>query len=175
MPKSQVDILAEAEKLALRLSRPVEVKKNVLLSLVADFMSSPRPDRARLRQTLELIGAGSGGHLLRAGGYGEQVQAAVEVLLPVLAEAGWDDAETKSLFGWTARLLQAKPDSVPVAAASSPPRDRQPSRRPPLSPPSAPKPFGGLKAEGRSALEEMKRKLKEKEEEEEEGGPGKGR
>ena len=117
MPKSQVDILAEAEKLALRLSRPVEVKKNVLLSLVADFMSSPRPDRARLRQTLELIGAGSGGHLLRAGGYGDQVQAAVEVLLPVLAEEGWGDSETKSLFGWTGVDLFGPPNWVGQRAA----------------------------------------------------------
>jgi len=158
-PKSQLDVLAEAETLALRLSRPVQVKKNVLLSLVADFMSAPRPDRERLRETLELLRSGSGGHVLRAGGYGEQAKAALDILLSVFEQEGWTEADLKSLFGWTARLLQVKPVDSPAA----PPNRTQTSPVQPRRPPPPAKPLGGLSPKGRDTLEELKKKLQGKE------------
>src|SRR5215210_2139013 len=106
MPKSTAKLVKRAEQLALALTAgPVVVGKNVLLSLTAEFLSAPRPDRKRLRSTVDLVAKGSGGHLKRAGGYGEQVKAAAIEIAGVLEDADLTDSDLKSLLGWTARLL----------------------------------------------------------------------
>ena len=137
MGKSPADIVEKAERLASSLTAgPVVVGKNVLLGLTADFLSEPRPDRERLRKTIELISEGNGGHLKRGGGYGDQVRTAVIELRRVLEEKDWSDPELKSLLGWTARLLLVRrapgeqPSGGRVRAVSVPAREEPPPEPP---------------------------------------------
>ena len=107
MQKSQVEIVRNAERLALNLQAgPTPVKsKNAFLSVVATFMSDPSGDLPRLRRTLALLKQGNGGHLKRGGGFGDQVRMVIGEVGRLLDGAEWEAAELKSLFGWTARLL----------------------------------------------------------------------
>jgi len=95
---------------------------------------------------------------LRGGGYGEQAKVALEAILAVLAEAEWNDDDLKSLFGWTARLLQTKPPQAPVPKSHfTKPPPSQPPRPKPVG-----KPLGGLGAKGLDLLEKMKQQLEKK-------------
>jgi hypothetical protein len=148
MPESQLAIVRQAERLAANLDGgPVKVGKNVLLALVADFVSTPRPDRDRLRRLLKLVQAESGGHVKRGGGYGEQLRLAAREVAGALAD-DLSDRDLKSLFGWTARLLRNRQDDTPAlereaarpfTAARSPRRDAPPPPAPPPAAPAAPK------------------------------------
>ncbi len=105
----QRDIVERARLFALELANgPTPIKKNVLLALVSDFLSSRPPDRERLRRILTLVKEGNGGHVLRGEGYGDQVRAAVDAIEGLLQEEELSDEQYKSLFGWTARLLVVK-------------------------------------------------------------------
>ncbi|HEX5718644.1 MAG TPA: hypothetical protein VF179_20965 [Thermoanaerobaculia bacterium] len=105
MAEQSADIVRRAEQLALSLtSGPTPVKRNILLGITSDFLNDPKPDQGRLRRTVDLIAKGSGGHLKRGGGYGEQVRTAAIEVARVLDE-NLTDPELKSLLGWTARLL----------------------------------------------------------------------
>jgi len=166
MTATQSEIMEKAERLASNLvGGSTKVGKNVLLSIVADFMSSPHPDRERLRRTLELIQKGSGGHTKRAGGYGEQVKVAVDEITEALRENLSDD-ELKSLFGWTARLLlvrrgllavKTKTDLRPGKSGSRSPAPAKAEKGPPqrLGP--------GLGAKSLSTLEQLRQQLQDKE------------
>ena len=158
------EILKKAEHLAARLnSGPAPVKKNVLLGLVSDFMNEPEPDIRRLRKLLEMIEQGSGGHIRRGAGYGDQLRSAVREIRRVLDEGGLDGKDFKSLFGWTARLLLVR--SAPRAAHSTTQakEDRRSGPGPrPTSPPASTK-FGSLSGQGKSALEKLKQQIEHKE------------
>lgn len=168
----QTEILKKAENMAFNLAGgPTKVAKNVLLAIVADFMSSPHPDRERLRRTLQLLQEGSGGHIKRGGSsYGEQVRAAVLEVERALRE-GLDDGELKSLFGWTARLLQIRRASVVQQDDQRQQLKgkggvRENVRRDPVPPQKKlaqpPKPLGGLGQKGLSALEQLRKQLEDK-------------
>jgi hypothetical protein len=146
MSQSQLALVRQAERLAANLDGgPVKVGKNVLLALVADFVSTPRPDRDRLRRLLKLVQSGSGGHAERAGGYGDQVRLAAEELAAVLAD-DLSNQDLKSLLGWTARLLRNRQDETPERGSESGRRlsdrrrDATPTetKQPPAPPPPAP-------------------------------------
>lgn len=155
------EILKKAEHLAARLnSGPAPVKKNVLLGLVSDFMNEPEPDVRRLRQLLQLIEQGSGGHIRRGAGYGEQLRSAVREIRRVLDEGGLDGRDFKSLFGWTARLLLVR--SAPREAHSTrPPAEGTRSERPQAATrPSANRPrFSGFDSKALGLLEQLRNKL----------------
>jgi hypothetical protein len=120
MAVTQTEILKKAEQLASTLAGgTTKVGKNVLLSIVADFMSSPHPDRERLRRTLQLLQEGNGGHTKRGGGYGDQIRAAVREVAKELG-ADTSDEELKSLFGWTARLLLVRREGSPAREVKKP-------------------------------------------------------
>jgi hypothetical protein len=161
MPIPQTEILEKAERLAANLvGGPIKVGKNVLLSIVADFMSTPYPDRERLRRTLFLIGEGSGGHLKRGGGaYGDQIRTAVQEVSKALQD-DLTDEELKSLFGWTARLLLVRKESLPIPAGPSPRQETRISK-----PPAAQKKAQrmGLGSKSLNALEQLKQQLQDKE------------
>jgi hypothetical protein len=143
MSLSQTEILTRAERLASTLAGGrTRVEKNVLLSVVADFLSDPRAELPRLRRTLQLLRAGSGGHLERSDSYRQQIQAVVEELDKTLAEGDLSPGDYKSLFGWTARLLLVR--GGPAERSVPPGRtDEQTGVRPlPPRPPAAP--FGAV-------------------------------
>jgi len=141
MPESQLALVRQAERLAATLDGgPVKVGKNVLLALVADFVSTPRPDRDRLRRLLKLLQAESGGHVKRGGGYGDQLRLAAREVAAVLAD-DLSNQDLKSLFGWTARLLRNRQDETPAPEREAPrpfATARPPRREAP--PPPAPAP-----------------------------------
>jgi len=144
MPESQLALVLQAERLAATLDGgPVKVGKNVLLALVADFVSTPRPDRGRLRRLLKLIQAESGGHVKRGGGYGEQLRLAAREVAAALAN-DLSNQDLKSLFGWTARLLRNRQDETPAPEREAA-RPFSPSRRE-APPPPAPAPPATPKA-----------------------------
>ena len=158
MALSQSDILAHAERLATSLGGGERrVEKNVLLSVVAGFMSDPRGDLERLEKTIRLLAEGSGGHLRRGDSYREQVEAVVRQVGEALAAEDLAPEEWKSIFGWTARLLLVRGGgprgSEPTrggrdrsAGATGPPRGGQ-APKPPVSPG-----LGGLDPKGLSEL-----------------------
>ncbi len=132
MATSQIELVDRARGLADRLAaaRP-PVKANTLRTLVADFMSSPAPDRSGLLKMLRLLKQGSGGHLERSGNFPDQAQAAIEVLDPFLEESTLEPRELKTLLGWTARLLLVRGEKrrSPMASAGRPKAPR-PKRKP---------------------------------------------
>jgi hypothetical protein len=142
MSKSQIEIVQNAGHLATGLRTGMTpVTKNALLSVVATFMSDPSGNVDRLSRTLELLKAGSGGHLKRGGGFGEQVHLVIQEVERLLERGEWEPKDLKSLFGWTARLLQVRQanrapereDSRPARddrRDSRPGRPSEPSRRP---------------------------------------------
>ena len=145
MALSQVEILKKAEPLASNLAAGVvSVKKNAFLAVVADFMSDPNPDLKTLSKTLELLKQGSGGHLKRGGGFGDQVRAVVgELTRLLLEEKGLQPADYKSLFGWTARLLTVRQNPQGARNADrrrEGPRPQQRSGPPGGRPPQSSKP-----------------------------------
>lgn len=166
MALSQLEILARAERLAGSLAGgPTRVEKNVLLSVVADFMSDPRPDLDRLRRTLQLIEQGSGGHLLRSDSYRDQVRAVARELGETLSELDLDSAGWKSLFGWTARLLLVR--GAPAPSRPLPPdglngpgsKRSEPAAKRPFTKPGPAGRLSGIGSKSLSTLEQLKRKL----------------
>jgi hypothetical protein len=141
MSKSQVEIVQNAGRLASDLQGGTTVNKNALLSVVATFMSDPAGDIPRLRRTLILLKAGSGGHLKRGGGFGEQVHLVIQEVDRLLDRGEWEPKDLKSLFGWTARLLQVRQGNrAPEREDSRPARDDRRDSRPgrPSDPPRRP-------------------------------------
>ncbi|HYU30773.1 MAG TPA: hypothetical protein VEW48_01300 [Thermoanaerobaculia bacterium] len=139
-------------------------------------MSEPEPDVHRLRQLLDLIEQGSGGHIRRGAGYGDQLRAAISELRTVLNEEELEGQDYKSLFGWTARLLLVRRESARPEPQDhrSDPRERPQSQTPRRPGPRqreerrpAPSPGSGkLSAVGTkslSTLEKLKRDLEDKE------------
>lgn len=154
---SQIEILRLAEELAAALQQQPEnaVKRNTFLSLVADFQSHPDPDR--LRRTLELLLKGSGGHLARGGNYEEQVVVATREISRVLRRGDLSVDEYRSLFGWTARLLES-----PGSTGSR--RTNAPGGGGSKTGTSAPRShIGSVKPGQLQALEELRRQLAEEE------------
>jgi hypothetical protein len=100
--QSQLPFVERAEKLAAELKG---VERNVFLSIVADFLTDPRSEPARLRKMLDLLGKGSGNHLERSGSFGVQARAVIRELPSVLADQALSPAELRIVLGWTARLL----------------------------------------------------------------------
>jgi hypothetical protein len=99
---SQLPYVERAQKLASELKG---VERNVFLSIVADFLTDPRSEPARLRRMLDLLGKGSGNHLERSGSFGAQARAVIRELTSVLADRDLSPAELRIVLGWTARLL----------------------------------------------------------------------
>ncbi len=181
MQKSQVEIVQNAERLALNLQAgPTPVKsKNAFLAVVATFMSDPSGDLPRLRRTLDLLEKGSGGHLKRGGGFGDQVRVVIREVGRLLDGDEWEAAELKSLFGWTARLLLIRQDRRTEKGSESraPRPDRQDTRqgRPPQHPrdrrpplpgreekrpaPPPPQKLGAMSGKNLASLAELKKKL----------------
>jgi hypothetical protein len=171
MALSQSENLARAERLATSLGGGERrVEKNVLLSVVAGFMSDPQADLERLKKTIRLLAKGSGGHLRRGDSYREQVEAVVRELGEALAAEDLAPAEWKSIFGWTARLLlvrggggwrqgdSRRGGGDRSAGAAGLPR----GGKGPKAPPAAR--LGGLSPKGLSELEQLKRHLGERDE-----------
>lgn len=155
------EILKKAEHLAARLnSGPAPVKKNVLLGLVSDFMNEPEPDVRRLRQLLEMIEQGNGGHIRRGAGYGDQLRSAVREIRRVLDEGGLDGKDFKSLFGWTARLLTSRglPATGPFTRSTSRREPPPPSHSPARPLPNRPR-FSGFDSKSLGLLEQLRNKL----------------
>ncbi|HKI06300.1 MAG TPA: hypothetical protein VKK31_30255 [Thermoanaerobaculia bacterium] len=177
MQKSQVEIVKNAERLALSLQAgPTPVKsKNAFLSVVATFMSDPSGDLPRLRRTLALLKQGNGGHLKRGGGFGDQVRMVIGEVGRLLDGAEWEAAELKSLFGWTARLLLVRQErriekepefrterddrkDTRQGRAPQPPRGR-PGREEKKSPAPPASAFRAASGKNLAALEALKKKL----------------
>lgn len=165
MALSQVEILKKAEPLASNLAAgAASVKKNAFLAVVADFMNNPNPDLKTLSRTLELLKQGSGGHLKRGGGFGDQVRAVVEELSRLLREEDLQPADYKSLFGWTARLLAVRQSSQGARNVTRsreeplPQRGTGPSGGRPQKPPKPPRPqaSSSLQAVGGKSLDALK-------------------
>ena len=171
MAKSQVEIVENAQLLASTLQEgATRFSKNAFLSVVATFMSDPAGDIQRLRRTLALLKEGSGGHLKRGGGFGDQVRVVIREVGRLLDRGEWQPAELKSVFGWTARLLQVRQDirnsgetresqNQRQGQAS---RDRQPptsdrrERKPPVPPAQ---PFRGVSGKNLDVLNAFKKKI----------------
>jgi len=100
--QSQLPFVERAQKLAGELKG---VERNVFLSIVADFLTDPRSEPARLSKMLDLLGKGSGNHLKRSGSFGEQARAVIRELPAILADKDLSPAELRIVLGWTARLL----------------------------------------------------------------------
>jgi len=171
MPLTQTDILRKAELLAGNLAGgPAQVKKNALLAVVADFMSDPKPDLDRLRRTMRLLKQGSGGHLKRGGGFGDQVKAVADELDRLMQQEGLTPGEYKSLFGWTARLLVVRgigrQERVQARQRkehpSFPSRDEG-KRTLEKAPAAAPGKLGAVNQKGLSVLDKFKQQLLERE------------
>jgi hypothetical protein len=176
MSKSQVEIVENAERLASNLQAGPQVTKNALLSVVATFMSDPAGDLKRLRRTLDLLEKGSGGHLKRGGGYGEQVHLVIQEVGRLLKREEWQPNELKSLFGWTARLLQVRQaprnesgedrqtrrpghqDSRPGRSPQTPRVPRPPASIREEKKPSD-KPFRAISGKNEEALKALREKL----------------
>lgn len=99
---SQLPFVERAQKLAANLNG---VERNVFLSIVADFLTDPRSEPARLAKMLDLLGKGSGNHLERSVSFGEQARAVIRELPAVLADEGLSPRALRIVLGWTARLL----------------------------------------------------------------------
>lgn len=163
MSLSQTAIVQRAEQLAGALAGGrTRVEKNVLLSVVADFMSDPRADLDRLRRTLKLLGEGSGGHLKRSTSYAQQIEAVVDGLGEVLADSSLSLNDLKSLFGWTARLLLVRGESPP-ATAGDPPAGPSPGTKAGPREKPVKRGLGSIGQKGLSALEKLKQDLERKE------------
>ena len=172
MRLSQTQILEHAERLAAALAGgATRVEKNVLLAVVADFMVDRLPDRDKLRRTLRLLAAGNGGHLQRSKGYPDQIRSVGTEVTRFLDAEDLGPDDTKSVFGWTARLLQVR-DLAPVEVPSDPPSTggtHKPGHRPPLGnqarprPPAPKTPLGSIKQKGLSDLQKFKQHLEERE------------
>ena len=141
--KSQVEIVENAGRLAADLQASGVKSKNALLSVVATFISDPSGDIKRLRRMMTLLKDGSGGHLKRGAGFGDQARAVIREVGTLLDRGDWQPNELKSLFGWTARLLQVR--QAPRREAPQGPRSQTPNRqdtyrpgRPPRGPRQAP-------------------------------------
>jgi|GEM_PF-5274557 len=164
MSLSQTAIVQRAEQLAGALAGGrTRVEKNVLLSVVADFMSDPRADLDRLRRTLKLLGDGSGGHLKRSTSYAQQIEAVVDGLGEVLADSSLSLADLKSLFGWTARLLLVRGESPPATTAGDPPAGSSPGSKAGPRKEPVKRGLGSIGQKGLSALEKLKQDLERKE------------
>ena len=166
MSEQSADIVKRAEQLALSLtSGPTPVKRNVLLGITSDFLSDPKPDQGRLRLTVDLIAKGSGGHLKRGGGYGDQIRIAAQEIARVLDE-GLSDSELKSLLGWTARLLLVRRERLSEEMAA-PRQDGGRAKGNVRKQPQPPKESfrGGVDKRSLSALELLKQKLDAEKEE----------
>jgi hypothetical protein len=169
MALSQIQILERAERLASTLAGgPTRVEKNVLLAVVADFMSDRQPEIQKLRRTLGLLAAGSGGHLKRGGGYASQIKTVVAALDELLAAEPLAPGEYQSLFGWTARLLLARglPGPPERAGSAGAPPARQPRPASPASPPrppAHPPQLGAIDQKGLSALQQLKQEIEKRE------------
>jgi hypothetical protein len=163
MSEPNVDIVKRAEQLALTLTAgSAPVGRNVFLGIVSDFQSAPRPDRDRLSDIVRLVQQGSGGHLKRGGGYGEQVKTAAVEISRVLEE-DLSDQDLQSLFGWTARLLlvrrEARPEGRQEARPGASPQKGKESRSvKPREDKSAAR-MGSLDQKSLSTLEMLKQKL----------------
>jgi hypothetical protein len=173
MSKSQVEIVENAGRLAADLQGSGVESKNAFLSVVATFISDPSGDVKRLRRMMTLLKDGSGGHLNRGSGFGDQARAVIREVGSLLDRGEWQPEELKSLFGWTARLLQVKQApgrdirEDPRGQVSNRPDPRRPSR--PLRPPRGPhpttekesarqpaKPLGGLSGKNLDVLKSIK-------------------
>jgi len=108
MSKSQVEIVNNASLLATDLQGAEVESKSAFLSIVGSFMSDPTGDIKRLRHMMTLLDKGSGGHLDRGAGFGEQARAVIREVGRLLDRGEWQPDELKSVFGWTARLLQVR-------------------------------------------------------------------
>lgn len=164
MSLPQTEIVKRAERLATELAGgSVRVEKNVLLSVVADFLSDPRADVERLRRTLRLLKEGSGGHLERGGSYAQQVRAVADGLRETLSDTDLSPTDLKSLFGWTARLLLVRGESV--RGEREEPSSRQGSAPNPRPRPQEPvkRSLGGIGKKGLSALEKLREDLAKRE------------
>ena len=160
MSLSQTQIVERAERLATELGGgSVRVEKNVLLSVVADFLSDPRGDVERLRRTLDLLKQGSGGHLQRTGSYARQVEAVAEGLRHTLDDRDLSPTDLKSLFGWTARLLLVRGEREEPARR----QDAAPHPRPRPQEPAKKTALGGINKKGLSALEKLREDLEKRE------------
>jgi hypothetical protein len=175
----QTEILQRAERLASTLAGgQTRVERNVLLAVVADFMTDREPDREKLRRTLDLLAKGSGGHLERGGSYAAQIQTVAAELLALLAAETLETEDYRSLFGWTARLLLVR-GLEPPSNGKTPPRGaagggggagggpareaRQHPRKRPPAPPAPPGPLGAVSEKGLSTLQQLKQRLAERE------------
>lgn len=96
------------------------VERNTFLSLVADFLSDPTSEVARLRRALELLGRGNGGHLERSGSFGVQARIVCQELPPLLSEGDLPGSELRATLGWTARLLLIRRPSRRDASGGQP-------------------------------------------------------
>jgi hypothetical protein len=179
MAKSQVEIVQNAQLLASTLQGGADrFSKNAFLSVVATFVNDPAGDLERLRRMLALLEKGSGGHLKRGGGFGDQVRIVIQEVGRLLDRNEWQPGELKSLFGWTARLVQVQQENgEPNEEAresrehrqgrpSHPFRDRQTpvsDRREKKSPISPAQPFRGVSSKNLDVLNAWKKKLSDPE------------
>ena len=182
MSKSQVEIVENAGRLATDLQGAGVESKSAFLSIVASFLSDPSGDVNRLRRMMTLLKGGSGGHLNRGSGFGDQARAVIREVGSLLDRGEWQPEELKSLFGWTARLLQVR--QAPRREVPEGPRGQtrhpQDPRRPGRPPRAArephsvsekkpvrqpPKRLGGLSGKSLDALKSFGAKLPKTEDE----------
>jgi hypothetical protein len=144
---SQVDIVRRAQALAEKLTAEPEtaVKRSAFLSLVADFQARPEAEPARLLDLLKELEKGSGGHLQRGKTYVAQISLAAQSLVTEIERGDLSAQELRSLFGWTARLLDVK-HSGKQQHGKEPPTEkgRGPRKQNPRPGPEKKRPGGGL-------------------------------
>jgi len=147
--QSQLPFVERAEKLASQLKG---VERNVFLAIVADFLTDPRSEPARLTKMLDLLKKDSGDHLRRSGSFGVQARLVVQELPSILKDKDLTPAELRTILGWTSRLLQVRSvkgggdnggPRPPGIRPQAPPNQRRPTKpyRPlsrPVPPPTVP-------------------------------------
>ncbi|MFY9823118.1 MAG: hypothetical protein WAM82_17175 [Thermoanaerobaculia bacterium] len=76
--------------------------------IVADFLTDPRSEPARLLKMLDLLGKGSGDQLKRSEAFGEQAEKVARQLPAILRDSSFSSVELRTVLGWTSRLLQVR-------------------------------------------------------------------
>lgn len=135
---SQADLVRRARALADELSLRSEhaVGRGIFRALLADFEANS--DQDVLHRMVELLLKGSGGHLERTGGYGEQAETAANAILAELRSGDLSPGEYRTLFAWTARLLPTKPRKASPKTGPRQEGTRRPPRRTPTPAPAPP-------------------------------------
>lgn len=172
MSRSAGALIEDAHALADELWSRGGVKRSTFGALLARFRTDG--DREQLTRLLRELRTGSGGHIRRGRGFGDQVDAAAAVLESFLARSRHTSAELQTIFGWAGRdLLVFEASKKPRGDRRSPTASRGRQDRsaaqtrgqasePTPAEEAPPEKIGGLKGSAMAALLEVKGRLPKK-------------